>query len=85
VRDVVEPVGVGDRVRVKGEIVATRTVRASEAFAVPRWGLWYASSVSFLAGLWVLWRLVHQWRVDFGTLVLVPRAVDRHPEERRSD
>lgn len=58
------PVSVGDRVRVRGEIVAAGTVRVARAFVVPQWGLWYVWGVSTLAVLWVLARLVRGWRVD---------------------
>jgi hypothetical protein len=58
------PVSVGDRVRVRGEVTAGGTVRVTRAFAVPQWGIRYVWSVSALAGLWVLVRLVRGWRVD---------------------
>lgn len=55
---------VGDKVRVYGVLTEPRTIDAIHAFAVPPGGLWYTWSVSFLAGLWVLGRLVRHWRFD---------------------
>lgn len=56
---------VGDKVRVFGTLTAAGTVRSLNAFAVPRTGRWYAWSISFLAGLWVLTRLVRHWTIDW--------------------
>jgi hypothetical protein len=55
---------VGDRVHVFGTLTDPGTVESIDAFAVPREGLWYAWGVSFLAGLWVLARLIRGWRFD---------------------
>jgi len=65
----------GDRFRVYGVLEAPGRVRAIEAFTVPPRGLWYAIGISFLAGLWVLARLVAHWTVD-------PRRLALHPRER---
>ncbi len=56
---------VGDKVRVFGILTATGTVRSLNGFAVPRTGRWYAWGISFLAGLWVLTRLIRHWTVDW--------------------
>lgn len=74
---------VRDRVRVFGTLTDPRTIRSHHAFVVPQGGLWYTWSVSFLAGLWVLGRLI-QWTIDVSRLrfqrrdsSLSPRAPHR--------
>jgi hypothetical protein len=47
-----------------GTLTDSETIRASNSFAVPPSGAVYTYSISFLAGLWVLVRLVRQWRFD---------------------
>jgi len=64
VTDVSHPVTEGDTLRVFGTLTDSETIRASNSFAVPPSGAVYTYSISFLAGLWVLVRLVTQWRVD---------------------
>lgn len=54
----------GKLLRVYGVVEGDRTIRALNAFAVPRSAMWYTWSISFLAGLWVLGRIVRYWRVD---------------------
>lgn len=76
VRELSVPVERGDRLRVYGVADPDGTVRAINAFTVPRWGLWYTYAVSFLAGLWVLARLGRHWTVDRTALGLAPREVD---------
>lgn len=63
----------GVDLRVYGVAEADHTVRALNAYTVSPIGLWYAWSVSFLAGLWVLGRIGRYWRVDWRTVTLVRR------------
>jgi hypothetical protein len=70
--DSVRPVK-GDQLRVFGTVEPGRTVRALNAFTVPAWGIRYMLSVSFLAGLWMLGRIIRYWRVDWGSLALSRR------------
>lgn len=63
----------GAFLRVFGVVEPDRTVQASNAFAVPSGGQWYAWGVSFLAGLWVLVRIVRRFRFDREAWGLVPR------------
>lgn len=67
---------VGDKVRVYGILAGPRTVRALNAFAVPRRGLWYTWSVSSLAGLWTLVRMLKHWRLDLHELAFRPRETN---------
>lgn len=64
----------GDRLQVYGVVGQDRTIRAVNAYTVPRTGLWYTWTVSFLAGLWVLGRIIRHWRVDSTAWVFEPRA-----------
>lgn len=63
----------GERLRVHGVAERDYTVRAIDAISVPQSGRWYAWTVSFLAGLWVLGRLVRYWRLDTAEWTLRPR------------
>lgn len=63
----------GDYLRVYGVVEPDRTVRALNVFVVPQTGRWYTWSVSFLAGLWVLGRLVRHWQFDREAWVLCRR------------
>lgn len=64
----------GDKVRVYGTLVEPTTIDAHSAFVVPQQGRWYAWGISFLAGLWVLARLIQHWTVTWSTLGFEPRA-----------
>jgi len=63
----------GEKLRVYGVAEPDHTIRAKNAFTVPQSGSWYAWSVSFLAGLWVLARIGRHWRLDLATGTLEPR------------
>lgn len=64
----------GDKVRVYGTLVAPATIDAQNAFVVPQQGRWYAWGISFLAGVWVLARLIRHWTVTWATLGFEPRT-----------
>lgn len=64
----------GSDLRVFGTLTDERTVDARNSFTVPRTGYWYTYSVSFLSGLWVLWRIVRHWRYDPSVAGLTPRS-----------
>lgn len=72
----------GDTLRVFGVVEPEHTIRTIHAFTVPRSGLLYTWSISFVAGLWVLGRLLRQWRLT-GDLTLERRvsAQFQHSEE----
>lgn len=67
------PVVVGDRLRVAGVVQPGYEVRATDFIVVPRWGTTYTYVISAVAALWVLLRVVRQWRLDRRTLALVRR------------
>jgi len=64
----------GDRVQVFGVLTDTETIRAINVVVLPQSGLWYSWIVSFIAGLWVLGRIVRHWRIDREQWAFVPRA-----------
>jgi hypothetical protein len=74
VTDVDATVARGDRLQVFGVLTAPRTVRATNVVIVPESGLWYAWVISFVAGLWVLARILRHWRVDIETGAFRPRS-----------
>ena len=82
VRDVSEPVERGETLRVFGVVEEGRTIHAINAFTVPRHGHWYAWVVSFIAGLWVLNRLLRHWRFDRNEAGLEPRPTIGTPYDR---
>lgn len=67
------PVSRGEHLSVYGVVLEDRTIQAITAYAVPQSGLWYAYVTSFVAGLWVLGRLLSHWRLDRDPLGLTPR------------
>jgi hypothetical protein len=56
-----------------GVVSPDRTIGAENAFVVPAVGPLYARGISFLAGLWVLFRVVRRFRFDRTELGLVRR------------
>jgi hypothetical protein len=73
----------GDRIRAFGVVEPNHTVRATTAYAVPQGRQRYAWTVSFLAGLWVLARIVRHWSPDTDGWVLVPSGEDADAREGR--
>lgn len=75
-----EPAAVteGSRLNVYGVVEPDRTVRALNAVRIPAWGVWYTYSISFLAGLWVLGRIVRHWQVDIADWTLHRRPEALH-------
>ncbi|MUV88820.1 hypothetical protein GJ629_02045 [Halapricum sp. CBA1109] len=66
----------GETLRAFGTLTDRSTLRAESGFGVPPSGHYYAWTISFLAGLWVLARLVRHSRIDRGTLALAIREDD---------
>jgi hypothetical protein len=64
---------VGDGLTVFGRLRADGHLDARRAFVVPDGRLWYTYTISALAGLWVLVRLLRWWRVD-ASLAVSPRV-----------
>jgi hypothetical protein len=62
----------GDTLQAVGVLTDPRTVRLTNVVVVPRTGLWYAWVTSFVAGLWVLARLLRHWRLVTETGALHP-------------
>lgn len=81
--DLAVDVAVGDQLRVRGTMVRPGTVSSAAAFTVPRWELWYVWGISFVAGLWVLFRSLRTWTVDGDRLAIVPRDQGKHGRSRR--
>ncbi len=73
IRGLETPVSVGTHVQASGRLVGPRTFVVREAIVVPKWGLWYAWTISFLAGVWVLIRVGRQWQGSLDTLSIKPR------------
>lgn len=65
---------VGDKIRLTGTLRTPRTIRAANGFVVPERGRWYAWGISFLAGLWVLGRLIRHWTINRAMLGFEPRG-----------
>jgi len=63
-----------DKIRVAGTLREPTVLEAQRGFVVPQRGRWYAWGISFLAGLWVLARLIRHWRIEYSALGFVPRS-----------
>jgi hypothetical protein len=63
----------GDALRVYGVARPGQTIRAIDSYAVPPSGHLYTYLISFIAGVWVLGRLVRYWRIDTTDWTLTPR------------
>lgn len=68
----------GAKVRAFGVLTGPRTIAVTNAFVVPQQGLWFTWTVSFLAGVWVLARIVRDWTIEREPAGLVPR--NRRPD-----
>jgi hypothetical protein len=66
----------GRRIRVFGVLTAPDRIDVVESFTTPPNGMPYAYVVSFLAGLWALYRILRTWSVDREVVGLVPRWGD---------
>ena len=67
-------VSTGDRLSVFGTLGSADTVTAEEVVHREPWEAYYMYLVSFLAGLWVLARLLNRWTVDTDTWTVIPRT-----------
>jgi hypothetical protein len=71
-QNVETPVETGDKLRVFGRYQGGTTVRAKNVIHASQGGLVYTKSISFLAGMWILFRIVRHWRVDRDTVSIAP-------------
>ncbi|MFA9418276.1 hypothetical protein [Natrinema sp. HArc-T2] len=67
------PLETGDRVTVFGTLEDASTLDATRTISTALWESFYMIGISFVAGCWVLARLVRDWRVDRARKALVPR------------
>lgn len=76
IRDVDDPPPVGHHLSVFGTLdeADPGVVHAETTVTQAPWEAIYMYVVSFLGGLWVLWRLLTHWRVDRNALAIVPRG-----------
>ena len=74
VEGVEEPVEEGQALRAFGEVQEGQVLAAEETLVREPWELAYMYVVSFLAGLWVLVRLLRGWRIEWNAVGLEPRA-----------
>ena len=66
------PVERGDRIQVFGVVLADHGIRSLNAVEAGNRG--YAWAISALAVLWVFARAIRHWRIDLGSLSVVPRT-----------
>jgi len=67
-------VSTGDQLSAFGTLQSTDTVTAKEVVHREPWEAHYMYAVSFLAGLWVLARLLNRWTVDTDHWTVIPRT-----------
>lgn len=72
--NVENPPPVGHTLQVFGPLTDPGTVHAENTVTRAPWEATYMYVVSFLGGLWVLARLLGQWRPDRDSLSVVPRG-----------
>jgi len=74
----------GDKVRVQGTLIAPATVDASTTVVVGQRSRLLTWGVSLIAALWVLGRLVRDWRIEWGSgAAFVPRETPRSVHDGR--
>jgi len=64
---------IGQKIRVYGTLTDSQSVNASNVISIDRAGLWYTWSVSFIAGLWALVRIVQHWQFNTDQMGFQPR------------
>lgn len=82
IEDATTDVSAGAHLTIFGTLQQDNHVTAINTYHRQPWELYYMYIVSFLAGLWVLARLLNRWRVDTTIWGIVPRT---SPLLRRSD
>lgn len=75
----------GEILRIYGVAGPNRTIRAVNAFSVPEHRLWYTYGISFLAGIWVLARIVQDWQFSQKTWALTPSSRETTPPRGDTD
>ncbi|MFC7213849.1 hypothetical protein ACFQO4_07120 [Saliphagus sp. GCM10025334] len=81
-----EPLEVNDRVNAFGRLEDESTLVVERAVTRESADAGYLYGVSMVGGLWIVGRLVQQWRFDPTTVAFVPRrsASDSRPSDGRS-
>jgi hypothetical protein len=79
--DIETPVDRDDRLQVFGVLTTPRIVRTTNVVVAPQTGLWYAWITSFVAGLWVLARILRHWTLDIEIGAFLPRLEALHRRE----
>ena len=67
-------VSTGDQLTAFGTLQETDHIHATNVVHRGPWEAYYMYVVSFLAGLWVLGRLVNGWTIDTTKMTVVPRT-----------
>ena len=67
-----DPISVGDRVVVYGEVNPEQTIVASEVVVRPAWAFQYLYAVSLVGGFWVLVRFLRGWRLNLAKFAFEP-------------
>lgn len=75
----------GDRLRIFGIVRPNHTIEAINVVNLSQRRSWYVESVSLLAGIWVLGRILNHWRLDTHDLTLRPRAETWLEARREAD
>jgi len=69
------PVTEGKTLGVFGTVQPEATITAQRGYTREPWEEYYMYLVSFLAGLWVLARIVTGWRLDTDTWTITPKEI----------
>lgn len=74
VRNLGRPVAEGELIQVYGVLESESAMTAENVVVVPARNFLYMYLVSFVAGLWVLGRLLAHWRLDLASFAITKRA-----------
>lgn len=64
----------GDKLQIFGTLIDAQTIRATNIVVFSEIGRWYTWLISFIAGLWVLVRIINRWTIDLRTGAFSPRS-----------
>lgn len=82
VEGIQQPIQPNQYVRIFGIANDDQSITAIRTVAIPPNAYRYTYAVSFLAGLWVLGRIISQWRVDPDSFGLTPKLGHRTTKPR---
>lgn len=75
----------GETVQIFGILTESQTVQATNIVVYSQSGRLYARVISFVAGLWVLIRIIGHWKIDIKSGAFLPQSETQHRSGQRKD